>query len=168
MGCLVTDKPEFGEPNVPAILRIIRPSTFTRVPPIEDPLCATSSSTSGPVNFDRQQMGFEVEVYDANIADKLEARLFVNREKTGSEDDVPTTGVVARGSKRICVAKKELNNACNHVELVVSRGFKGTGRYRVTEDADLSVAEWWVLAAAEKNPTANGDDCAAQIDGGVP
>jgi len=165
--CLVTDKPEFGEPNVPASLRIVRPATFTRVTPIEDPLCATSSSSTGPVNIDRQQMGFEVEVFDANIADKLETRLLVNGDYAG-EEDVPTTGEVARGLKRVCLAKRELKNACNHVELVVSRGFKGPGRYRATDPEDLAIAEWWVLPAAAQNPMANGDACAGLIDAGVP
>lgn len=154
--CLVTDKPEFGEINVPAQLSISSPTTFARAPDGNDPRCGQGRA-----------MAFEVKVLDANVTDSLEARLFINGQRSG-ESAVQTTGQIERGTLQMCPRLSELSARCNHVELVVSQEFLGSGPYGVKDETDIGKAEWWVLARAEDNPMASATDCVGLLDGGVP
>ncbi len=155
--CLVTDRPEFGEPNIPANLRVVAPATFTRVPAAPDPQCEA----------DRGYMAFEVLVSDSNIADTLEARLFINGVNA-VEAAIAATGKVARAPIRLCPKLPRLRSPCSHVELVVSGKFLGKGPYGVRDPDDLALVDWWVLPAAATNPMATEANCASLLDGGLP
>jgi len=154
--CLVTDKPEFGETNVPAQLSVISPATFTRAPADGDPRCGQGRS-----------MAFEVGVLDANVTDNLEARLFINGRRSG-ESAVQKTLQIERGTLLMCPRLNELSARCNHVEVVVSQKFLGKGIYGVDDESDIGKAEWWVLPRAEDNPMASATDCVGLLDGGAP
>lgn len=154
-GCLVTDKPEFGEPNTPASVRPLSPRTLTRAPVVPDVLCGA----------DKNFMGFEVEILDANVADSLEARLYVNGQYEAGRR-IPSTGQISRGKVRLCAQRRKLLSSCSHVELVVSSAFGGQLEFEVLVEGDIGKAEWWVLPPVDEAPMAVSEDCI--FDGGLP
>ena len=130
--CLVTDKPVFGEPNTPTSVLAKAPRTLTRAPLFADQLCESA---------DKRFMAFEVEISDANVSDKLIARLLVNGDYE-VERPIPANGQISRGTLRLCARKGELTKTCNHVELVVTNSFGGPGKYEVLDPTDIGKAEW--------------------------
>jgi hypothetical protein len=159
-GCLVTDRLEFGEPNVPANLLSLSPPSLSRLPPAEvtDPRCG------------EDLVAFQADVTDVNIADALTARLLINGQLSGSfESDIAPTGEVARAPLTQCAPRGAFERACNHVELVVTNRFAGTGPYNVRDPDDIAKLEWWVIGAPENAADALIADCAGLVeDGGVP
>ncbi len=154
--CLVTDKPVFGEPNTPASLVPTLPkATLKRAPTDADAVCSTAN----------RYMAFQAEVRDANIADTLVARLFINSVYR-YEQVIPSNNQIARNPLTICVKESDISGACTHVELIVANKFEGPDRPDSMGE-DFAVTEWWVLAPANVNPMADPDSCLRLIDGGI-
>lgn len=161
-GCLVTERPDYTEENVPANVRVVSPSTFTRVPPERDPLCTS----------EEMWMRFEAQVHDANLEDVLSGRVLVNgvRIAQSSVNAIVPTGEEDRGVVPFCLSRGNLRRACNRVELLVSRQFdEGPTDYSTRDPNDFAKVEWWVLGPASEYPQVSADECERHfLDGGVP
>jgi hypothetical protein len=161
LSCLVTDHPEYGEPNVPAHLVRIAPHDFDRASP-DTRLCMGTKSW----------MPFQVAVSDANVDDSLEARIYVNgRWLSDRNVEIKKTGKAERLPPLLmCAAQEDFDSPCNLVEIRVSRRFALNNVYLPAELGDLSIVRWWILDESSDEPTARPADCAVQEqrDGGPP
>jgi hypothetical protein len=167
--CLVTDRTEFGEPNVPAHLKPVSPAEFTRVPIQPDSAC---NSMGGPDPESPSDitpwMAFTVEVSDPNVEDVLGARLVVNGSGEADGVTIARTDKVERGTITLCAKRREFDEPCNRVEFLVSSSFSIGGHPYGTDIAgDLVREKWWVLNAAGDDPTVTASDCETrQADAG--
>jgi hypothetical protein len=166
-GCIVTDPIDYDEDNIPANLTAVSPLTFTRVPPTADIACMGNTE-----NGLKDNMLFEVQVLDANLSDELIGRVLVNGDLNPSNlvEPIAISGKMDRGVISLCVRRDLLDQPCNRVEYLVSRGFTDFPDYYTTRDRlDYAKVEWWVLGRAELHPTATANDCERLLrDGGVP
>ncbi len=163
-GCLVTDKIEFDEENVPAIVtRTEQPRVFSRLKSEGDQLCM------GDVGSSTVAMAFVVNVADANIDDQLDVRAIVNGQWVASATVPP--GTFNRGSQLLCVRNSALTSECNYVVIGVSRSFANNDSDPLTprEDDDLGTVDFWVLGRADDLPNATPEHCFELInpDGGL-
>lgn len=162
VGCLVTNKVEYGEPNFPAQVVAEEPptSSLPRVP--DDPECGDTTTERD----DGDWMRFRFSVSDPNVEDPLLWRIIVNGDYfTGGEFLVP--GTVARGTVDLCVTEDILRNACNLVEVLVTRRFSEEGfPYRTADPDDVGRISWLVLGRSSLFLQASALDCTA-ADGGV-
>ena len=169
--CLVTDRPEFGEPNVPAHLTPLAPADFTRVPDRPDQAaCGTSGIVTESTGDITPWMAFSVALSDQNIEDRLQARLVINGTEEIATNSIPPTGEVERGPLVLCAKRRGFSARCNRVEILVSSDFSITNEPYATEiPGDLARWQWWVLAPSADDPLARPSDCEQQLsDAGVP
>jgi hypothetical protein len=160
-GCLVTDKVEYGAPNVRAEVLIVTPvGPLARVPPLNE--CEQTSPGST-----KKFMKFVVNISDPNIEDELTARLVVNYASidSGGGRDVPPNGKEERKPIELCIDHELLKEGCNYVEVLVSRRFSEDRPYGVALPGDLGQDHILVGGSSGEQPQAPMSDC--YIDGGV-
>lgn len=160
--CLVTNKAEFDQPAIPAVVERIgeRIKEFQHVPPEPDERC---------LNDRYPWMGFEVSIDDLNN-EKLDVRvaingkLFLNASRISVEEQA--TGY------SFCIDKASLPEPCNLVEVLTASEFAPTnkGPYNSAPNGDLGSTHWWVIQAAATDPFASYLDCPNALlpDGGMP
>lgn len=175
--CLITDRIERAEENFPPYVSTEAPSIVSQVPPFPNcpgqPPPAVGSGENLPP-FEGPWMRFVARVSDPNIDDVLYGRVVVNRgsrPNKASPDQIPTTGSLDRGAVEFCVDASDLNRACNHVELLVSRRFPDNHPdypYGPEEEGDLGRAVWVVRGFGQNAPASSEEDCLALFDGAVP
>lgn len=161
-GCLVTDRAEFGEANVPAHLVRLTPADFARVPANADARCGTGST--------RLWMRFGVKVSDPNVDDSLVAHIFVNGRWINRQSVQIPAGAIERPDLFMCVQRDSFDSKCNLVEILVSRAFVVSDPYQPAEPNDVARMRWWILDEASEEPNAVPQDCAEKelLDGGAP
>jgi hypothetical protein len=151
LSCLVTDHPEYGEPNVPAHLVRGLPRDFERARPA--PECVESNSW----------MPFHVEVTDANIDDNLEARIYVNGDWLANRNvQILRTGLAERAPLVMCADQTNFNSPCNLVEIRVSRRFALNDVFAPLEPGDLAIVSWWIFDESIEEQEVLPADCAMQ------
>jgi hypothetical protein len=151
LSCLVTDHPEYGEPNVPAHLVRGAPLDFERARP--GPECMETNSW----------MPFHVEVSDANIDDTLEARIYVNGDWIPNRNvTIVRTGVAERAPLVICADQRDFDSRCNLVEVRVSRRFALNEQLEPLEPGDLAIVSWWIFDESTEEQNVVPADCTAQ------
>lgn len=164
LSCLVTDRPEYGEPNVPAHLVRVAPDDFVKASG-DMTLCEATSLAS-----ERRWMPFQALVSDPNIDDVLEARIFVNgRWNIDHRVRIPKTGKAERGPLVICAARDSFEPKCNLVEVRVSRQFSFEEDPSLPEeDGDVAVLRYWIFAESANEQDVKPLDCRVQqeLDGG--
>jgi hypothetical protein len=164
LSCLVTNHPEYGEPNVPAHLVRGPPMDFDRAAP-SPTLCSSSGASEGS-----SWMAFHLVVSDANVDDDLEARIFVNGSwLSGNNVQIPKTGVAERGPIYLCAGQRSFNTKCTLVEVLVSRRFALNQSNLPAEPGDLSLVRWWIFDESMEAPDAVPADCSEKEmrDGGA-
>jgi hypothetical protein len=157
LSCLVTDHPEYGEPNVPPHLVRGPPLDFDRARP--GPECVETNSW----------MPFHVAVSDANIDDSLEARIYINGDWLSNRNvQISRTGVAERAPLVMCIDQDKFNGLCNLVEIRVSRRFALNNVYEPLEPGDLSIVSWWIFDESAEEQEVLPEDCAEKerLDGG--
>lgn len=162
-GCLVTDKIEYIDQNLPPIIRVISPGVLQQFPASSQ--CPDNTTVGGDAAIDAVPRGdwvrFQVEVSDPNIEDRLVTWVVLNGRhfdgKTNKE--IPTTGVPERDPVEFCIPAQALDTACNVVELIVM----GKNDWRSSETATYGIdleldkekyarAWWFVLGRTNDNP----------------
>lgn len=161
-GCLVTERLEFVEPNVAAILTPVAPVKFTWLS--ADLACETP--TDSGMSGEPKQMRFEVTVADANEDDLLIGRVLVNG-RIVDRPEVEGGGKVQRENLSTCVEHARFTARCNYVVVAVSRRFQDSDdNLAVEEPGDLATVSFFVLRDGEDN--VEPEDCERQLmDGGT-
>jgi hypothetical protein len=154
-GCLVTDHPQYGEPNVPAHLVRGQPDDFAHAGPTTL-LCGGTGTSSS-----RLWMAFRALVSDANIDDPLEARIYVNGEwQSGNNVEIAKTGSAERDPLIICAPQDSFDTPCNLVEVRVSRRFALNEPEQPAEAGDVSLVSWWIFDETAEESDVAPVDCA--------
>jgi hypothetical protein len=164
LSCLVTDRPEYGEPNVPAHLVRVAPDDFVKASG-DDLLCELTGVAS-----ERRWMPFQALVSDANFDDVLEARIFVNNQwNINHRVRIPKTGKAEREPLVICADRLSFNSPCNLVEVRVSRDFSLDDPSLPEVPGDLSILRYWIFDEAVDEQLVLPAQCREQqmLDGGA-
>lgn len=160
-GCLVTDKVEYGAPNVPASVTIRSPrGSIVNLPPMSE--CDATLGSDG--------MFFRVTVSDPDVEDELDLRFIVDGVDVSNQVvgvDFPISGTEDR-QVELCVSKEVFSGRpCSYVEIIVSRDFKEDQKpYGTKDPRDRGLDHVLVNGDSREVPESAKSDC--YTDAGAP
>ncbi len=154
-GCLVTDKIEYADQDLPPRIIVLSPGPVQAFPGSNQ--CGTE--IGGEAAIDGSKGGpwvkFMVSVSDPNVDDVLDARLLINGVLDGEHSPlIPNTETVDRGTITFCVTGARLQKPCNLVQLIVMRrddfDFRNGGEYGINlQLTDKYALQSWVVLSEE-------------------